>query len=284
MNQVQVQTKKCPKCQQNKGLDRFVKDKNRIDGLFCWCKDCVKAHTKKYRNENEHVLKLKKALDWEVNKEARAKEHSDYYWKNREKTLLKCKEYREKDPEKARARSKAYYYSEQGKKARQDYYEKNKPRISVHAREYAKKNIEKIRVRARVYRAKRKMEDPQFALRVACSNRVLECLKKVGVKKDKNSFELIGCSPSFLYSYIESQFTDGMHWGNHTYFGWHVDHKTPITSFDLTDPEQQKKAFHWTNQWPLWWRPNLEKGDKVCTEEELMAYRAYKPMPGEVVL
>jgi len=39
----------------------------------------------------------------------------------------------------------------------------------------------------------------------------------------------------------------------------------PCASFDLADPEEQKKCFHWTNLQPLWALDNIRKGAKyVC--------------------
>ena len=43
---------------------------------------------------------------------------------------------------------------------------------------------------------------------------------------------------------------------------WHVDHIKPCFSFDLTDPEQQKICFHYTNLQPLWALENIKKGKK----------------------
>jgi hypothetical protein len=56
-----------------------------------------------------------------------------------------------------------------------------------------------------------------------------------------------------------------MTWNNHSQFGWHIDHIKPLDSFDLTDPEQQLVACHWSNLQPLWWRDNLSKNNKVLT-------------------
>lgn len=36
----------------------------------------------------------------------------------------------------------------------------------------------------------------------------------------------------------------------------------------MTDPEQQRKCFHYTNLQPLWWLDNIKKGDKILTPEE----------------
>lgn len=43
-----------------------------------------------------------------------------------------------------------------------------------------------------------------------------------------------------------------MTWENHKHCGWHLDHIIPCSSFDLSDPEQQNKCFHYTNLQPLW--------------------------------
>jgi len=42
-----------------------------------------------------------------------------------------------------------------------------------------------------------------------------------------------------------------------------------IINFNLTDPEEQKKCFHWTNIRPLIKKDNLSKGTKVPEKEEL---------------
>lgn len=78
---------------------------------------------------------------------------------------------------------------------------------------------------------------------------------------------LIGCNPEELRAYIESQWSPGMTWDNHCHSGWHIDHKRPLASFDLTDPEQQARAFHYTNLQPLWKSDNLKKGAKHAENE-----------------
>ena len=72
--------------------------------------------------------------------------------------------------------------------------------------------------------------------------------------------DLLGESPAFVKDYLASKFTEGMSWENHG--AWHIDHRRPCCSFDLTNPEEQKKCFHYTNLQPLWAKDNLEKGGK----------------------
>jgi hypothetical protein len=81
--------------------------------------------------------------------------------------------------------------------------------------------------------------------------------------KSKKTQELLGCCSTELKLYLEQKFKDGMSWENYGLYGWHVDHIIPCASFDLTDLEQQKKCFHYTNLQPLWAEENLEKGSKV---------------------
>jgi len=73
----------------------------------------------------------------------------------------------------------------------------------------------------------------------------------------------LGCTIPELKQYLESNFQTGMTWDNHSPKGWHIDHILPLSSFDLTDRDQLKKACHYTNLQPLWAKDNLSKGNKL---------------------
>lgn len=72
---------------------------------------------------------------------------------------------------------------------------------------------------------------------------------------------LIGCNREQLCSHIEMQLRDGMSWQN--YGSWHIDHKRPVSSFDLTKLDEQRSCFHYSNLQPLWGHENLRKSNRA---------------------
>ncbi len=108
----------------------------------------------------------------------------------------------------------------------------------------------------------RKMADPQFRFANRLRHSILERLE--GKKKVEKTVDLLGCSIEELKAHLEAQFLPGMSWENHGYWGWHIDHKIPCSSFDLTDPEQQRVCFHYSNLQPLWAADNMRKGARIA--------------------
>ena len=112
-----------------------------------------------------------------------------------------------------------------------------------------------------VAHAKQKRSE-DVAYRTECNlrRRFHKALKAQGARKCVRSLAFVGCSPVELREHLASQFTDGMSWDN--YGAWHIDHIRPCASFDLTDLEQQKACFHYTNLQPMWAAENLAKSDR----------------------
>jgi len=92
-------------------------------------------------------------------------------------------------------------------------------------------------------------------------NKLWKSLKDQNTNKQNSALELVGCSKEELIEHIQSQFKRDMTWKNWSLNGWHIDHIRPISSFDLSDPAQQKECFHYTNLQPLWAIDNLKKSD-----------------------
>ncbi len=117
------------------------------------------------------------------------------------------------------------------------------------------------RVSQREYQKKRRDVDPQFKLICNVRTRINSALR--GETKSASTLSLLGCSIPELKAHLESRLLPGMSWENRGFYGWHVDHIIPCASFDLSDPEQQKKCFHYTNLQPLWAPENLRKSDTI---------------------
>jgi len=124
-------------------------------------------------------------------------------------------------------------------------------------REYYNNNKEKINNVRRIAQKKRRDTDPVHRLRKNMGSRIYLAVKE----KTGKTMELAGCSKEELTAHLESKFTEGMTWDN--YGEWHIDHIHPCASFNLEDPEDQKKCFHWTNLQPLWAKDNISKGDRL---------------------
>lgn len=83
--------------------------------------------------------------------------------------------------------------------------------------------------------------------------------------------ERLGYSIGELRAHLEGLFTDGMNWDQFNAGKIHIDHRRPLASFDLSDPEQVLSAWSLSNLQPLWARDNLSKGAKYSPEEFAIA-------------
>ena len=149
-------------------------------------------------------------------------------------------------------RTSKYGKTEENKKYRREWA-KNK----YNSNEEFRKKIIQGNVE---YERKRLQYDEDFKLIKTLRSRLKKSLKLKDAKKCTSTMELIGCSVNFLKKYIGDQFKDGMTWENHGL--WHIDHRKPCSSFNLTEEQQQKECFHYTNLQPLWAKDNLSKGSK----------------------
>jgi hypothetical protein len=80
-------------------------------------------------------------------------------------------------------------------------------------------------------------------------------------QKSGSAIRDLGCTVEELKKHLETHFQPGMTWDN--YGEWHVDHKIPLSSFDLSNPVEFKKSCHYTNLQPLWALDNIRKSDTL---------------------
>ena len=178
-----------------------------------------------------------------------------YYETNKEKISAQRKAYREANKEKYKAYHKAYR-------------EANKEKNKAYHKAYYQANKEKKNAWDLAYQKNRRKTDPTYRLIKNMRSRINGALK--GKNKSKSTMQLIGCTIDELWLHLEKQFYPHPKTGkpmtreNHG-FGedyWHVDHYKPCAKFDLSDPEQQKICFRYTNLQPLWQTDNFSKGAK----------------------
>jgi hypothetical protein len=209
-------------------------------------------------------------------KEQRRSERRAFYLRHRERLLREMKEYRDnkRDKEKVTAYQRSYYFAnkERLNAINRAYYHKHKTRLNSNNSARRRAGIIKTNmVRKRDWtRQRRKLPDYRVRERLYCrrdyvkikrnlSRRIKRAL--LGGRKSANTLQLLGCSIDQLKQFLESQFTDGMNWGNYGVY-WHIDHHIPCAAHDLSKPEGQKRCFHWRNLRALKTEDNLKKNDR----------------------
>jgi hypothetical protein len=161
-------------------------------------------------------------------------------------TCLACLQIRQAQPHTKTARrisQKKYNKTPKGQNSLKTAFKK-----------YRVKNREKSRLRDN----ERLKTDLVFKIKKYLRPRLRSAIKN-NYKKG-SAVQDLGCSVEFFKEYIGNQFQSGMTWDN--WGEWHLDHKRPLSSFDLSIREQFLQAVHFTNYQPLWAVDNLRKGSK----------------------
>ena len=261
--------KECTKCGEVKPFSEYSKCKGGRFGLHAKCKACFSKYMKEWRpRKTKKIYCSIKLQEKECTKCGELKAFSEYHKDNHrdDGCVSSCKhcviKYRKKNAESLRKRSRKYYAQ-------------NREKESLRKKEEREKHPERSKAVGKRYRLKhpkawrnshnkRMASDPVYRLIRNLRCRTYMALK--GNRKESTTKRLLGCTAEHARKHLESQFTEGMTWDNYGTHGWHVDHIMPCASFDLSDPEQQRKCFHYTNLQPLWAEDNLKKSDKILTQ------------------
>ena len=150
---------------------------------------------------------------------------------------------------------KQEYMKIYNKKYRQDHKEE----IKKYSKEYYQINKEQTNKRHKLYRRYKLKTDINYKISSYLRMRIYDALKNN--YKSARTMELIGCSIEQLRKHLQRQFKADMSFSN--YGKWHIDHIRPCASYNLSNPEEQKKCFNWQNLQPLWASENYSKNDKV---------------------
>ena len=160
------------------------------------------------------------------------------------------KKYREKNKEKLSIKHRLWY-------------EDNKDKWNTYIKEYRENNVDKIRQINRDYERNRKATDPLYKLISNFRTAIYQVLKESNVDKNKHYFDILQYTPEQLITHLESQFKDTMSWDN--YGEWHVDHKLPITHFNIVEmgDDEFMKCWALGNLQPMWGIENIRKSNKI---------------------
>jgi hypothetical protein len=229
-------TKTCKKCNIEKEISDFHTQKNCLHGVNPICKLCRKHKTKIYYIKN---------------KESILKKTNAYNQKNMEKVLLRNKKWQLENRE---------YFLEYHRNYNAKYIAINKKKLNKISRQYYLDNKSKMNRERAEYAKKQYKEDFSYKMKILLRSRIRIALQNN--TKNKSTLDLLGCTIQFFKDHIEKRFQKGMTWDNYGFYGWHIDHIRPCASFDLSDPEEQNKCFHYSNLQPLWAEDNLRKSDK----------------------
>jgi hypothetical protein len=144
-----------------------------------------------------------------------------------------------------------------------DWQKDNRDRLNDYHQKWREKNIDKHREYKRKYEKHRKDTDPLYKLITNFRTAIWTVLKESNVDKYGHYFDVLQYTPEELINHLEKQFKDDMTWDN--YGIWHVDHKLPITSFDIQEMGDEEFMRCWCldNLQPMWGEENIRKSNKV---------------------
>jgi len=252
----------CKKCNANKLLYEFNKNKSTKDGLQFYCKACLCE----YRNEN----KQKRTTYRKENKERIAKKSKEYRELNKEKRSLQRKAWYIANKEREKEYTKAYIeankekFVEYFKLYSKGYYKNNRELLKNRSREYYENNKTKCISQNMEYRKKRIKTDPKFRL-----NRIISCAINTslnGSKKGRRWESLVGYTLNDLVKRLKSTLPSEYTWENYVSGSdLHIDHIVPISvhNFKTTDDNDFKRCWALDNLRLLTAQENIAKGAKL---------------------
>lgn len=250
-----METKICIKCNIEKNINQFYKNKQYKSNRESVCKDCrkeyywknkdkilnkvheyynkncedIKEYKKKYRKNNSEIIKVKRKERYEKNREGIIQKVKIYYLENKD-------------------------YLEEKKKI---YRENNKEKIQKYRKEYRQNNKEKIND----YFKKRYNNDYIYKFKITIRNSINRYIRLKGKEKNKCTEQIIGCDFKYLSEHLLQTYKKnyGVDWDKKEKV--HIDHIIPLST--AKNEEDIIKLNHYTNLQLLKEKDNLKKSNKL---------------------
>ena len=250
-----MKSKICNKCNLDKNVLLFNKNKTKSDGYQSICKECTKLLQRDYYQRNKETILSKVKNYAENNKDIIKANQKEYYQLKKDILNVKNKEYQKENKETI----KIYI---------DKYRIENRDKINTSNAEYRKNNKDKIKEAYKKSKNNRLKNDSLFRLRESISNNIRCSFKRSNHIKNSKTQDILGCTFNEFKLYLESKFEDWMTWDN---YGnpkdgmyepnktWDLDHVIPI-SISVTEGDVIRLN-HYTNFQPLcsYYNRNIKK-------------------------
>ena len=200
-------------------------------------KICTKCNNKKPYNEYGSDKTKKDGLNYWCKKCV-----SEHYINNKEKKKLYSYNYVQNNKDKHSLLMEKWY------KHNKLTHQSNMSEWVINNPDYHSQYFQLNKKERYEYKKQKYHNDINYRLKIKIRDRIQKSLKNNS--KSTKTTELLGCSILYYKLYLESKFKPEMNWDNHGEV-WEIDHIIPCSSFDLTDTEQQKQCFVYTNTQPL---------------------------------
>lgn len=261
-----METKTCSNCGEEKPVSEFHKNKLSKDGIQSSCRVCKNKYRREYHSKNKEKENIRSSNYYKENQDKIKKKTKEWYLENKNKAQEYSKKYRQINRHKISCQRKKHRSENLDDMRKQERERRDRDKKKISDKAYREKNKEKISKTKKKRlpmenerRRERYKKNPEYRILNLLRTSLRQAVKAQGLRKRNTVLILCGCTLEDLKTHIESQFQPGMTWENHSKYGWHIDHIRPCASFDLSDQEQQKQCFHYTNLQPLWWKENLSK-------------------------
>lgn len=164
--------------------------------------------------------KIKLKLNYEKNKND-----------NKEKRVIALKNFHINNPDYKKVYMKKYRQTDKYKKYNREL-----------------KTTDRYKIKRNEYQRSRYSNDLCFKLYSLVRSSLHKNIKRE--TKKSRSLKYLGCSIKEWVIFLENKFDKNMSWYNYGTY-WDIDHIIPLSSFDLLNEEEVKKAFNYTNTQPL---------------------------------
>ncbi len=212
-------------------------------------KTCIKCNNE-FEINSINFYKCRTTKDGFDSKCKNCKKEYDrkYLLANKEIQYAKCKEWNKLNKEKVIKSTQNWIQNNQEK-----HKEIKRRAFNKYYLDHENKN--KRREYDRRYVKQKRQNNIEYKIKDSIGSIINHHLKN---KKNESTIKYLGCSIKEYMMYLENMFFQEMNWKNYGMI-WEIDHKIPLSAFDLSQEKNIYKAFNYQNTQPLFKTTEIAK-------------------------